>query len=459
MPDSNNTQAVVKKSISAKVKPFPPDMDAALRRMNDVVCYIDSTSDIARIDPKKMKGFKIPTMSCSTFVNEAFRNIKIGREYVAKHWMDWIERRTVAEIVYAPGDDRFTSDGNLNAWFPSITKAREGDVSLFLYYIDALMESEPEFKDWLIAWLAYHLQYPRTKILSAVMCWSFEQGNGKSTLGWIMRQIYGHHNSSLIRTRFPDRFNSYAENVQFIFADEMTPVRKTDQQDMIKTMVTQTHVSIEHKGKKPYEIPDIASIYFTSNHPNAFDLKPEDRRFFVHNVGRNRLTATWFKQTFYPWLNKQANIDAIYYYLINVDLSKPIVGGDPESDTPTPFNPSAWAPRTEARAQMISDNRDDTEAWVWELRENPVQILGEANANRTIFTSEELFSLYREQSGDSKASPQAFRLKLSHALVKLNKGYPINFSTDFRPRLYSTDSTKSNLDSAQVKLCWAQERE
>ncbi len=450
-------QPVAVASTKPKVKPFPPDLDASLRRMNDLVCYIESKSEIARIDPDKIKKFTIPTMSCTTFTNEAFRNVKAGREFVAKHWMEWTDRRVASDIVYAPGEDRFTPDGNLNCWFPSTSNPREGDISLFHYYLDALMENEPQYKDWLIAWLAYHLQHPRTKILTGVLCWSFEQGNGKSTLGWIMRQVYGHHNSSLIRTRFPDRFNSYAENVQFIFADEMTPVRKTEQQDMIKTMVTQTTVTIEHKGKKPYEIPDIASVYFTSNHPNAFDLKPEDRRFFIHNVGKNKLTATWFKQTFYPWLNRQKNIDAIHHYLLNVDLDKPILGGDPESDIPAPFNPSAWAPRTNARGEMISDNRDDMEAWIWELRESPTSVLGDTLASRTLFTSEELLTLYREQTGDAKAAGQAFRLRLSHALVKVNKGHPLNFSPDFRPRLFSTDPAKSQLDSAQLKLCWAQE--
>jgi hypothetical protein len=324
--------------------------------------------------------------------------------------------------------------------------------------MSGMMENDSKYLDWVTAWLAYHVQHPDRKMLTGVMFWSHEQGNGKSTLGWMMRQIHGEHNSFLIRTKFPERFNSYAENTVFGWIDELAPIKKAGQSDDVKSMITQPRILIENKQQRPYEMDDLISYYFTSNYPNALDLTTEDRRFFVHNVGKISLTRSWFEHTYRPWLERQSSIDAIHHYLKHeVDLLKPIVGGDPESLTPAPFDPVKIAPRNDSRLQAIRDNRDDVEAWLYELKENPEAILGESGASRTIFTSEELFKLYREQTSDLKVGIQAFRLRMSGALTKLCNGDSIRLDDGTRPRLYSTDPEKAKLQVTQVKLCLTQE--
>lgn len=457
LPDSSTlTQQIPPPAV--KVASFPQTLTTALRVLNERVVYVRSRSMIADLTPRRGTRNKIPLISCAAFKNEAFANMIVDRYSVPDRWLKWTLRREVDEIVYAPGQARFTPDGNLNSWFPSTSVPKAGDIALFHQYLAGMMENDPLYLDWVTHWLAFHLQHPDKKQLQGVIFWSSEQGNGKSTLGFIMRHIVGLHNSYMLRNSFPHRFNSYAENIQFLWMDELNPVRKADRQEEIKAMITQPRISIENKGQRPYEMDDLISYYFTSNHPNALDLKDDDRRFFIHNVGRNSLSQTWFDRCLYPWLRTQSAIDAIHHYLLNeVDLSKPIVGGDPYSLTPRPYSHTAYAPRNDARVQMIADNRDDIESWLYDLKETPETILGESSAHRTLFTSEELWRLYREATGDTRSTSQTFRIRLGSCLTKLCAGQPIRLD-EGRLRIYTTDPAKSALDMAQVRLCWAQEQ-
>lgn len=441
--------------------PMPKSMDVAMREMNEKVIYVRDRSVIAEIAPHRILDHKIPLISCNVFKNEAYADHRAGKLSVAQHWLAWPHRRVVNNLVYSPNQPRITTSSNLNTWFPSTSKPRKGDISLFLEYMTGMMKNDAKYYDWVMAWLAFHLQRPEVKMLTGVMFWSHEQGNGKSTLGWIMRQIYGEHNSFLIRTKFPERFNSHAENKQFGWIDELTPIKKAGQSDDVKSMITQSRILIENKQQRPYEMPDLISYYFTSNYPNALDLSAEDRRFFVHNVGANGLTKDWLEKTLHPWLNTQAAIDAIHYHLLNeIDLSKPIIGGNPDSLDRAPFVHTRFAPRNSARLQMIADNRDDIESWLHELAETPENILVNANHHWTIFSSEELFKLYREQTDDKKLGIQAFRIRMSGVLAKLCKGQPLQidgFETA-RPRLYTSDPAKVNLDMPQIREIVAKER-
>ena len=449
---------------SAPVKPAPitstPETDqtrltAALEALNSKVCYLHEGSKIAELSPKRIRNYRIPLIDCNTFKFESYAPLKLGKLSIAQEWLKWDGRRECDRRVYIPNKPRF-HEGNLNMWFPSTSKPSHGPIDLFHQYMAGMMENDPRYLDWVTAWLAFHVQQPHTKPLTGVMFWSHEQGNGKSTLGWLMRQIYGLHNSFLLRTKFPARFNSFAENTLFGWIDELAPIKSAGQSDDVKSMITQPRILIENKQQRAYEMDDLISYYFTSNYPNALDLGPDDRRFFVHNVGKTTLTREWFEQTFRPWLELQTSIDAIHAYLLSVDLKKPIIGGNPESLTPAPFDHVKIAPRNDSRIQAIRDNRDDVEAWLWELRENPESIFPDS-PKRTIFTSEELFQLYRSSASDTRVGIQAFRLRMSGAMVKLCGGDALRLDDGTRPRLYSIDPAKAKWEPSQVKLWLSQE--
>lgn len=161
--------------------------------------------------------------------------------------------------------------------------------------------------------------------------------------------------------------------------------------DRLKAMITQQVIYVNIKNRAQFELRDCLNYYFTSNHPDAFYIDPNDRRFFVHNTGTKKYPPDLYRDKFEPWfLNGGA--EAIRWHLESIDLSKPIVGGDPSSLTPHRFNPGAAAPQSEARKQMVMANRDDAEEWIDELLESPATAL--KGSPRTLASAPDLYDQF-----------------------------------------------------------------
>lgn len=436
-------------------QPLSPSLEAALLNLNTRVCYIKSTSEIARIHPSDLTKLKIPTMSCRTFANEAFRYLKVGKAYVAKEWMEWPERRTVADLVYSPGQERFTQ-GNLNTWFPSSLVAKESNVTPFTDYLTQMFASDPQHKDWFIASIAYPLQHPGAKLSTASLWWSMQQGNGKSTFGWIMRQLYGLHNSADVDANsIGANFNTWAENIQFASIDEMRAMISNARADDLKSLVTRPMMTINSKYRTPYETRDTINYFFSSNHPNALHLDPADRRFFVHDVSAG--CSQTFMSSFIQWLREPDSLAGILYYLLHIDLSAPIIGGDPFSPEPAPFRPGAPAPRTQSRMQMIEASRDDVDVWLDDFIE-----CMEDNAP-TLWTTQELYNEYVKVNPKAKESPQMLTRRIKPRLIALADGQPVALADNNqnRKRLFMVRDDgkhKQRWSPAQLRTLFAQER-
>lgn len=428
------------------------DLTKAKHALNDRVCYITTTSEIARIHPDDLREFRIPTMSCRTFTNEAYRYLKVGRFYVAKEWMEWEQRRTAYSLIYAPGQPRFTSDGNLNTWFAPEIKPKAGDHSQFLEFLSKMFQSDPLYLDWFIASIAYPFQHPGAKLHTASLWWSAKQGNGKSTMGWILRQLYGIHNSTLVKVKsIGGNFNSWAENIQFADMDEMEAQIGKAQADELKSLVTRPLMTINAKYKKPYETRDTINYYFSSNHPNALHLAPDDRRFFVHNVGEG-CPLDWLTN-FREWLRDPAAQSAILDYLLRVDLKKPIAGGNPFSDAPAPFSPYAPAPRTKSRQEMIDAGRTDIDTWFDEFLESM------SADTPTIWGTDDLYEQFQHDNPKPKETKYYFSRHLKPRLRELYKGESIDLGNGTRKRLYLIKGEPETWTSTQLRELYTSQRE
>jgi putative DNA primase/helicase len=70
--------------------------------------------------------------------------------------------------------------------------------------------------------LAYPLQHPGTKMLSAVAVQSTGQGLGKTLVGKTIGLLYGEHNTTTIGSAdLTGNFNDWALDKQFVVGDEI----------------------------------------------------------------------------------------------------------------------------------------------------------------------------------------------------------------------------------------------
>jgi hypothetical protein len=149
---------------------------------------------------------------------------------------------------------------------------------------------------------------------------------------------------------------------------------------------------------------------FTSNHPDAFFLENDDRRFFIHEVLTKPMGEDFYME-YLLWLDTDGPA-ALHHYLLNMDL------GD--------FNPAAPARRTIAKDQMTSDTRSDLGEWVNKLRLEPNSVLrvGDIQVPGDLFTTQDLLALYNPD-GFKRVTANGLGRELRRAAVpRANKGQP-----------------------------------
>lgn len=318
-------------------------------------------------------------------VSKSDGSISIVKAAAAPMWLKWPLRQAVDKLSYLPGEEKFVSlDGTsyLNQWRGWGTKPAKGTVKPFLDLVDFLFRNADKgAKEWFLDWCAYPIQFPGTKMFSAVIIHGRMTGTGKTLIGYTLGRVYGRHN--FIKIRSKDLYDTWwAENRQFVLGDEISGSDKRAEADMMKAMITQEEININIKFIPQFSIPDCVNYYLTSNHADALFLEDEDRRFFVHEVICDAPLPLDFYKAYDKWLKQDGGPGYLMQWCLDRDLSN--------------FNPMGPAFRTSARERMVMTGKSDLALWCAELKNDPDGRLwlGQMRHIRDLFTSSELLSMY-----------------------------------------------------------------
>lgn len=343
--------------------------------------------------------------------------VSLKKAPVAMSWLKWPLRRQAASMTYRPGAERILlpddpKRSQYNLWPGWGCEPKKGDVKPFHDLLDHLFTgADPEDRQWFLRWCAYPLQYPGTKLFTAVVVHGIKHGTGKSLVGYTLARIYGSNFTEINQMSLHAGFNGWAEARQLVMGDDVTGSNKRQDNDVLKKLITQRELRVNTKFMPEYVVPDVVNYYFTSNHPDAFFLENDDRRFFIHEVLVGALPEEFYMD-YGLWLETTGG-PALFHYLLNLDL------GD--------FNPSAPARRTIAKEQMTADTRSDLGDWVFKLRSDPESVLkvGEMTVPGDLFTTAELLQLYDPGEG-RKVTANGLGRELRRAGVpRANRGQPI----------------------------------
>lgn len=383
-----------------------------LMRLNEEVIYVEDPGLIVRSDTMQR-------ISCRAFVDHAFSTrvyyeqtqnaeggVRVQEKSAPKEWLKWNYRSTVRHITYMPGSERIVDGTKLNCWAgwglqPAMTSS-PSTMRLWHELMNWLFRDvDAKNKRWFEQWLAYPLQKPGCKLYSAAVLWGIHHGTGKSLVGYTMFRIYGDNATEIGDKDLYSAHNEWAENKQFVMADEITGGDKRATADRMKSMITQKLIRINPKYVPSYTVPDCINYYFTSNHPDAFFLEDDDRRFFVHEVRGLPRDDVFYKQ-YMKWLDQDGGAAALFHYLLHLDVSD--------------FNPSAHAPVTQSKKDMIDAGRSDLGSWVQRVKADPDKVLKLGNKVMTfeLFTSDQLKALY-DPEGRSKVTGNGMSRELKRA--------------------------------------------
>jgi hypothetical protein len=308
---------------------------------------------------------------------------RLEERSTASDWLKWPHRNAVERLEFEPGQAEVTERGALNLWKGWKYSPREGDVSLWIQLLTHIFESAPHNRRWVEQWCAYPFQHPGAKHRTALAIWGRRTGTGKSLIGYTLGDLYGDAFAEIGDKQIEKSdFNSWARNRQFVLGDDITGTNNRQIANALKTMITRERIEINIKHIQEYFTRDCINYYFTSNSPDAFLLDENDRRFFIHEMTGVPLSDEFYSE-FDAWRKSEKGRRALmHYFMYEVDCRG--------------FNPTARAPMTDAKAEMIGLTRTDLESWLIGVREDPEPICRRFG-NSDLITVAELRALYDPQ--------------------------------------------------------------
>lgn len=378
---------------------------AALHELNNEVAYVKDPGIVAVLHNSFL-------MNPNAFLNHAYSNrhhyerveksdggFKLVKISTARAWLDWPRRFELKRVTYSPGEDRITAEGELNKWKGWGCEPRKGDISPWKELLDHLFKGFPKEREWFERWCAIPIQQPGAKMFTAAVLHGRLTGTGKSSAGYCLKGVYGVNFTEIGDNELKDPRNQWAIDKQFVLGDDVTGQEQRKHADRLKTMITQSEMRLDPKYIPSYTVPDRVNYLFTSNHPDAFFLEDDDRRFFVHEVSSQPLSNEFY-ECLRDWRQSPEGASALFHHLLNLDI-----GTQRAEDR---------APKTKAKDAMIEDGLSDLGRWVRQLRDDPEAILklGDVALAGDIWSAQDLLKLYdTEGRGRTTSGGMARELK------------------------------------------------
>ena len=324
-------------------------------------------------------------ISVDSFLKHAYANYwyeeqntagKVVKIQTAAKWLQWPMRAELTKVTFAPGESKITNNC-LNQWAGWAYEPVKGDIAPWKKLLDHIFQgAEKGVREWFEQWCAYPIQYPGYKLASGVLCWGIVHGSGKTMIGHILMELYRGYSAEIKDSDIMSPDFEWAENKQFVLADDITSQDNRLLKRRLMTMITQKEIPINVKYVPRYRIPDCINYYFTSNDPDAFYMDDGDRRFFIHEVIVDKLPLK-LRDDLKVWKSTDKGMCALMHHLATLDLSG--------------FDPDAEAYPTLAKQTMQNLTKGDLAAWVAELRVDPESKL---KMKGDLFTAAELLMMY-----------------------------------------------------------------
>ena len=299
-------------------------------------------------------------------------------------WLKSPLRRQHRELVMQPSEPPITKDNCLNVWSGFAVKPTSGGVDPFIELLTRLVPQH-EAALYVLNWIAHLIQRPGAKMFTSLVFWSQQQGVGKNLLFECLSEIIGSRHSTIIgQSELSRDFNGWAADKILIIGDEVSSADRRQHEDKLKTYITGSTVQLNEKHQQVRVVENLLNFIFLSNHCNAMFISDHDRRYFVWEIAAGPLSHTDV-QKFVQWRNN-GGLGNLLCFLQSIKLGT--------------FNPRAPAPQTDAKLQMVDDNRSDLEAWASSIMSSGASMV----LGREIATSFELAERYGFESNRERPS-------------------------------------------------------
>ena len=234
------------------------------------------------------------------FMTKAHAKNYLGTKYLFKHsekfgdhtsfiniWMNDPARRSIHTIDFKETDDPAVFVIPLQFAYEKVQTADPEAAQKYLDLLDILATGEQ--KEYLLNYLAHILQKPLENPKVALVL-SGRKGCGKDTpidifMEHVVGALYSKNYDS--NDQFFDKHDIGRLNKFLVKLEEADPVICKKNASNLKARITANYASFNPKGLSPFDMPNYARNFFTTNTGNPFEMT-EERRFSFYNAKSNR---------------------------------------------------------------------------------------------------------------------------------------------------------------------------
>ena len=328
---------------AGKVIVYAPGFDQALRRHYYArMCFEDLR--------KLYLNRQIEVGTRQVKVGEEMQDVPILKK-IADVWLSHSKRHQYVDgVVFDPSNK---STGNvLNLWKGFAVESRKGDWSKLRSHIwKVICQGNDDHYIYLCQWMARMVQFPAQQGEVAVVLKGSE-GTGKGTLARALLYLTGQHGFGISNAKhLVGNFNLHLRDCVFLFADEAFFAGDKQHIGVLKSLITESILTIEGKNMHVVQAPNYLHILMATNEEWAVPASLEARRFFVLNVPDDHRNDHKYFGAIWEQM-ENGGYEAMLYDLLNMDISK--------------FNVRA-VPDTEGLRQQKQLSLGTSEAWWFDV--------------------------------------------------------------------------------------------
>jgi hypothetical protein len=291
-----------------------------------------------------------------------------GKSVVKESWYDFWNthprRREYQGWIFKPSIDNSDVDlgqagvylNRFQGWPYSKTDRGRGEWRLFKELIyRVLAQSNDDWYDYIIKWMAYSVQYPEQP-QQVLMVFQGKKGIGKSLVTERWKRLFG--NGGMTTQRMEDlvgQFNHRLATTCALLMEEGIWAGDKAAENRLKQLITGESVQTEAKFANAQETANYLSIIMNTNEQWAVPASPDERRFAVFEA-----IEVWPKND--PFFGKviremdyEGGMQAFFFDLFHMDL------GD--------WRPQGAIPMTPALAAQMGTTLGPVAEWWGEILE------------------------------------------------------------------------------------------
>ena len=325
----------------------------------------------------------------------SMRNLCTSR-MTHRAWMESPAKRIVrqAEVGFDPSGEDTSLKCNMWGGWPQAPRAGDCECLLeLLYHLCKRERNADEVYQWVLRWLAYPIQYPGTKMKTALV-FHGPQGSGKNMFFEAVMAIYGEYGRIIDQAAVEDKFNDWASRKLFLIADEVVARAELFHiKNKLKGLVTGDTIRINPKNVGAYEERNHVNMVFLSNEVMPAVLERDDRRYLV----------VWTPPKLDPGFYEQVRIElqnggvaALHHHLKQLPL------GD--------MKPWTMPPLTEAKRDLIDASMGSSERFCRDWLERVLPLPLGACRSEDLFDA---FKFWQQRTGSKGPSINVFIAELT----------------------------------------------